>query len=188
MTDYFVGIKKLVAPEGEIHQIVCENQLIWRRPDKNLNRVLSSIDVDGEIFNNIGYQEGYRLSSSGALKEQNSSVVTGFIPYKVGDIVRMNGVNWSTTVSTGYVYIVFYDKDFAYLSHINRYMEGSTTDKGISNASTTINKNTSSILTDVNNITTFNIKFVNQLDVAYIRISANGKGADMMITINEEII
>ena len=188
MTDYFVNIKKLITPEGEIHQIVCENQLIWRRPDKNLNRVPISIDANGLVFNNVGYKEGYRLSSNGSLKSQTGSVATGFIPYKIGDTIQMKGVTWVTNVSGGYVYIVFYDKNFNYISHINRYESGSSGDKGISNAANNVNRTSSLISVDSNGITTFNIVFTTILDVAYIQISATGKGSDMMITINEDII
>ena len=80
------------------------------------------------------------------------------------------------------------DKNFNYISHINRYESGSSGDKGISNAANNVNRTSSLISVDSNGITTFNIVFTTILDVAYIQISATGKGSDMMITINEDII
>lgn len=185
----FENLNTLVIPEGTVHEIHDENGIrIWKNPNHILNRVSFSIDTDMSIYNNYGYIEGYRLSSSGSLKAQDASVSTGFIPYKIGDILRMSGVSWNTLIAYGYVYIVFYDSNFSYLSHINRYEEGSSGDNGISNAAATVNKSTSSILTDGEGVTTFNINFTQNLDIAYIRISATGSGADMIVTMNEEIL
>lgn len=186
MNDSFSNIYRLNAPEGELHQIVCNNQLLWRRPDKNLNRVPISRDVDNSIYNGKGYIEGYRLSSNGTLKPQANTVATGFIPFKQGDVARMRGVTWGTDVSTGYSYIIFYNKDFEVVTVVNRY-EQETEDNNISN-STGVNLTKSSILTDINGITTFNIIFTKNYDISYIRISATGNGADMMVTINENIL
>lgn len=99
----------------------------------------------------------------------------------------MSGAKWSTTVSTGYVYIVFQDSNFSYISHINRYENGSENDNGISNAGNNINKSKSSILTDDNGVVMFNIDFSQTLNIAYIRISASGNGNDLIVTKNEEI-
>lgn len=181
----FSTFKKLTVNGVDLKTLAINGVEVWKAGITNW--VPISKDTDGSVFNNVGYIEGYRLSSNGSLKEQKGSAATGFIPYKMGDIVRMSGAQWSTTVSAGYVYILFYDSNFNYLSHINRYMNGSATDRGISNAASTVNKNTSSILTNSGGVTTFNVNFTKTLDIAYIRISATANGEDMIITVNETI-
>lgn len=181
----FSKIKELTVDGVKLKTFAINGVQIWK--SGHTNQVPISIDTDKSIYNGKGYIDGYRLSSSGSTKAQTGSVSTGFIPYKQGDIARMSGVEWATTVSGGYVYIVFYDKNFSYVSHINRYEKGSSGDNGISNAAATVNKASSSILTDSNGVTTFNITFTKTLNIAYIRISATGSGSDMIVTVNEEI-
>ena len=151
---------------------------------RNLVRI--STDIDGTIFNSTGYQEGKRLSSSGALKDQTGSVVTGFIPAKRGDVIRMSGATWGTSVSSGYCYIQYYDVNFNLLYTINKYMNDSVSN-GVSNVGSNVDKNASSILTDSNGVTTFSIVTTNNTEYSYVRISATGNGADMIVTVNEEI-
>lgn len=181
----FSKIKELTVDGVKLKTFAINGVQIWK--SGYTNQVPISIDTDKSVYNGKGYIDGYRLSSSGSNKAQTGSVATGFIPYKQGDIARMSGVEWSTTVSGGYVYIVFYDKNFSYVSHINRYEKGSSGDNGISNAAATVNKTSSSIITGANGVTTFNITFTKTLDIAYIRISATGSGANMVVTVNEEI-
>ena len=53
------------------------------------NKVPSSIDTDGSIYQGHGYIEDYRLSASGELSAQTGSITTGFIPCKSTDLIRM---------------------------------------------------------------------------------------------------
>ena len=179
----FSTIKQLSIDNIELRRLLIDDTLVWR--DGMFNWVPVSKDTDGSIYNGTGYQEGYRLSSSGALKAQKNAVATGFIPAKYGDVIRMKGVTWGTTVS-GYSYIIFYDENFSPLATINRFgMDG---DNGVSNiGSSAINASASSILTDSDGVTTFNIAFKTNLPFKYIRISATGAGADMIVTVNEPI-
>lgn len=74
------------------------------------NRVDDSIDTDGSIYNGTGYQEGYRLNSSGTTTQASGAINSGFIPYN-GEVIRV----WGTTNSTvGYSgnYIHCYDSSF----------------------------------------------------------------------------
>ena len=184
----FNNLSTLALPQGEVHEVFnTEGIRVWKDPNHILNRIPFSVDTDNTVFNNKGYITGYRLSSSGSLKEQTGSTATGFIPYKYGDIIQMYRATWSTTYSDGYCYILFYDKNFNYLSHINRHMTGASNDNGISNVAANVNKTTSSILTNNIGVTTFDINFTKSLDIAYIRISATSNGTDMVITKNEEI-
>lgn len=58
---------------------------------KPINEIPISTDTDGSIYNGIGYKTGCRINSSGVLKENESSyTLTGFIPYKAGDIASIS--------------------------------------------------------------------------------------------------
>lgn len=180
----FANLKSLTIPEGEVASITCNGAVLWQG---YTNQVPISTETAGgtTIFNSgKGYKEGYRLSSSGTEKTQSGAVVTGFIPAKRGDIIRMKGATWGTTVSGGYSYIVTYNASGAKLHHANKY-ENDSKANGISNAAGI--SYTSSITTDANGVTTFNLVFDDTKEVEYIRISATGKGADMIVTVNEEI-
>ena len=181
----FSNLKSLTIPEGEVKKIECNGVVLWEALAYT-NLVPTSTEIDGStIFNSgKGYREGVRLSSSGAEKSQSGSVVTGFIKAKRGDLIRMKGATWGTTVSGGYCYIQTYDKSGKVIHSANRYMaEGSN---GVSNAFG-FDKSASSITTDSKGVTTFNMAFSDNSSFDYIRINATGNGADMIVTINEEI-
>lgn len=57
------------------------------------NQIPISTDAGGAVFNGVGYQQGYRLSSSGNPSPQASTYITGFIPVHSGDTVRFEGMN-----------------------------------------------------------------------------------------------
>lgn len=182
----FANLKSLTILEGDVQEIYSGNVLLWKGGYTNQVPISTEIAGGTTIFNSgKGYREGYRLSSSGAEKSQSGAVVTGFIPAKRGDIIRMKGATWGTTVSEGYCYIVAYGTNGGKLYHANKHMN-STINNNISNQ-VGVDLSNSSIITDSNGVTTFNIVWTGSTEIAYIRISATGNGADMIVTINEEI-
>lgn len=148
------------------------------------NLLESSINLDGSIYNGTGYKEGYRISSNGAEKTQTESVLTGFIPVKRGDTIRMKGVTWGTNISDGYCYIQFYNASGKVVGTANRHQMSSI----ISNVNGNVDKTASSIVVDDNGVTTFNIAFTNTDEINYFRISATGYGKDMIVTVNQDIV
>lgn len=56
------------------------------------NQIPISTDSTGAIYNSIGYKDGYRISDSGVDEEYGHKSVTGFIPIKKGDTIRIKGV------------------------------------------------------------------------------------------------
>jgi hypothetical protein len=86
---------------------------------KYTNLVPTSIDTDGSIYGGIGYKAGYRLSSSGAAKEHQSGFpyVTGYMPAKAGDVVRIAGIQWYVADSA-INYICAYDSEFNFIGGI----------------------------------------------------------------------
>lgn len=59
------------------------------------NQIPISTDTDGSVFNSVGYKTASRLASSGDVSTlsnpnaSNPAFVTGFIPYKSGQIIRL---------------------------------------------------------------------------------------------------
>lgn len=188
----FANVKKLVIPEGEVKKIESGGVLLWKKEYTNL--VPTSIDSTGAIFNGTGYQNGYRLSSSGGLSSMSGGCVTGFLPCKSTDIIRMAGVSWY--YQNGYCYLSFYDSSFAVLGSINQYYNATagkyaSTARGIVSIKGTSDDTAYTYPSEANGVYTFDhYEFDSDTDaaaVAYFRINGYGDGADMIVTVNEEI-
>lgn len=166
---------------------------------KYTNRIPLSIDSDGTVFGsdyngdgkNDGYLFGKRLSSSGAVKDGNDSYtkssVTGFIPVKSGDIVRIFGCKWATT-KHAMNYICGYNSNFTFIG-----AHATTT----GTASPTLNVHTANVatLTDFDDNLNVTLTIANNSSIAYIRVSCCGETqtegidfANAIITVNEEIV
>lgn len=147
------------------------------------NQVPLSIDTNGSVFNGVGYQEGYRLSSSGATKAQEGSYVTGFIPAKGEDIVRIFGCNWATTAHA-HNYICAYDANFTFIGAL-----------ATASGATTLTVHGTNIGNgyeyDADENATITLAALD--NIAYIRINSRGTSTlpvnpeSMIVTINEEI-
>lgn len=154
------------------------------------NQVPISTDTDGSIFNKVGYKENVRLSSSGGISgsAQNGSVTTGFIPFPYGDatVVRLKGVEWLGTTANygGHYYFNFYDSNKKFLDY------QASQNIGDRAHIITMTRDADGVETMSFNqeYGTTNVLLQNIRNKAkYIRITARGKGADMIVTINEEI-
>lgn len=74
------------------------------------NQIPISTDASGAVFNGVGYQQGYRLNSSGNPSSQASTYITGFIPVHSGDTVRFEGMELKEgTAPINEQRIAFYD-------------------------------------------------------------------------------
>ena len=187
----FSTVKKLVIPEGEVTKITdASGNVLWQAIAFT-NQVPISTDTDGSIFNGTGYIENRRLSSSGSLSgsAQNGSVTSGFIPWHGdGDVIRMKDVEFygiTHTETNLWLYIAFYDANKKFL----QYMDSSiTTDNKYSHIVTCSR--------DANGVETIEWShtygdtnaWLNAVRAAkFMRITVQGKGADWILTINEEI-
>lgn len=146
-----------------------------------INLVETSIDADGSIYNAIGYKENYRLSSSGGESETAGACVTGYIPFKYGDVIRAVGSTAEVTKSG--MYFGFYNSSFEkttveYLSSIAVDPYGSYVQRDDGLYESTF---------DSGSLTSGNL-YDKLTQSAYVRVSLNPcKGSDMIVTINEEI-
>lgn len=150
------------------------------------NLVPTSTDADGSIYNGTGYKDNARLSSSGGVSgvAQNGSVVTGFIPHTKDAIIRMKGAEWlnATINYQGHYYLSFYDSSKTVINdgHVPSDGYGS----GTYGDFVTYDANTGVTTFDTSVESSFLTRIEN---AAYFRINAYGKGADLIVTVNQEI-
>ena len=192
----FTKIKKMTIGDVELKQLFINGIQVWK---SFTNQVRQSIGSDKQPFNGgLGYWNGQELSgSSGSQRARTNTTVTGFIPVKQGDVIRIKGCNWYSTKATNY--IVAYNSNFGHWSTTQttgthyynttnnpdeRFMEnpvfGGSMDIQSGVSTIVIGKNKDGQLNGYENI-------------AYIRISVRGDGsnavdgADLIVTVNEEI-
>lgn len=175
---------RLDIPEGRVKKITrkADGVVLWKAG--YVNQVPISKDENGNIYNGTGYKNGYRVRSGGAEATQSTAVCTGFIPFKKGDILRISppfsGLNTSNAIN-------FADANF------NNLGQRVDANYGYGICSSDIYD---SVVIDGISTLTYSDDFDNS--VAYVRIthSLNNpsesesyvtSGADMIVTINEEI-
>ena len=174
--------KMYVLPDGFIYAYV---QKETAGGIAYTNLVPTSTDTDGSVFNGTGYKENVRLSSSGGISGTalNGSVATGFMPYSSLGVVRMKGATWDMT--SGLLYIIAYNSSKTKLFACVANAAGSgTTYKGLS-----------VVYDAASGVTTFDFSggsggaewYDAFKNAAYIRLNAMGKGADLIVTVNQEI-
>ena len=81
-----------------------------------VNQIPISVDHDGTVFNEIGYQLNKRVDyASGEVIDALSSVpnssVTGFIPFAPGDILYLYRLPWNISKNIGEINILLYEED-----------------------------------------------------------------------------
>ena len=144
------------------------------------NQIPISTDTDGSVYNGVGYQAGYRLGSSGTPSAESSSYITGFIPCKVGDVVRMKNITFQYGVTSGLTSnnqrLSFYDSSKTHLLQTNA--------TGLGGVAAGI-KGDDDIWTQFRPQKTMDS--VDCSNVAYFRINAAYIGDDSIITVNETI-
>jgi hypothetical protein len=151
------------------------------------NWVKYSTESDGvTIYNGgLGYKDDYRIRSGGAEAEAWGAAITGFIPLKRGETLRIypafTGLNTQNTIN-------FFDSSFTNLGQITDGGVG----YGICNGKENLYKST--VIDGVSKLT---LTDAHDSAIAYVRIG-NGiavdygspikTGAAMIVTVNEEIV
>lgn len=152
------------------------------------NLVTKSIDTDGSVFNGCGYIDGYRLSSSGAIKAQKNTVTTGFIPYTQNCIITMIGTRLTKGTVQGYHYLTFFDKNFNKLCHLQLFFNSTGGHSLSTSGSPAINTSSSTISVDEFYHTTIKLVFnASTSNIAYFRINGSGNGSSMIISTSDSI-
>lgn len=141
------------------------------------NQIPLAIDASDNPFNGgQGWKTGYRLSASGGSETAADGYeCTGFIPAKIGDVLRVKNIDLTAENATN---IVFYDGSKTPII-CNGTNKGTTlalffsTSEGDGVSSGTIGSSA-------------NLTF--STDVAFIRIGSQSITADSILTINEPIV
>ena len=171
-TFYKDGIVSIPEVTGDI---VITATAVTQAPSYT-NQVPISTDSTGAIYNNIGYKDGYRISDNGVDEELGHKSVTGFIPIKKGDTIRIKGV-YNNDVNS--CRICTYDN--------------SKTFKGARNGAIFATTGSYSLLNDIMTYTP-NEYLVDDA-TRYFRFSCDTgahtgqeDGSKLIITVNEEIV
>lgn len=140
------------------------------------NQVTISTDSSGNVYNKTGYKDGYRINSTGSEAALTGYACTGFIPFTKGQTIRLGGKG--ITFADYGCMMMFYDENKKYLSN-----------SGIDYSK--VGKETYGAWTEEKN-SVFCLKVKDTYPTAmgtkgYIRISAKGTGANMIVTLDEEI-
>jgi hypothetical protein len=158
------------------------------KPVEMVNLVESAEDTAaGSLYNGCGYKDNTRLSSSGGVSSsaQTGSVTTGFMPWQSRGVIRIKGATFPNASSEHY-YIHFYgaDKKFliggdddTYYAASNAYSAWSI-DHDEATGISTID------FSGFTGGTTIGDAVIN---AAYFRMNVKGKGADLIVTVNQEI-
>ena len=141
------------------------------------NQVPISTDEDGNIYNGTGYKDGYRINSSGAEAALSGFAATGFIPFTKGQTIRIGGEG--ITYAEYGCLLMFYDAAKTYISN-----SGIAYDKvGNTTYGTWTTEETSVFCLDPFDTYPNTLSGIN----GYIRISAKGSGANLIVTLDEKI-
>lgn len=145
------------------------------------NQIPISTDTDGSIYNSIGYMLNMRLPSNGVPSATNGCLVTGFIPFSVGDTIRVN--KFCAVANQGSnAKVFFYKEDHAKIAGISAYHLSQNGTYVIAQPLTwapgnTIHDSGSGNTVDISNAAYFRLSISGYNDVA----------ADIICTTNEEI-
>jgi hypothetical protein len=115
-----------------------------------------------------GYKTGWRINSSNVEKESAGNCMTGYIPVKGNDVIRIKNVTISST-NNGYFH--WYGSNFVVdkPAYYENYEDSNYSTKP-----------------DANGLITFNAP--NSTSLTYFRMTTGVISADTIITINEEIV
>lgn len=135
------------------------------------NLVPVSVDASGNIFNGCGYRNGKYIDEGDDEYSDSSFTVSGYIPCENGDVIRINGGNWSD--SEGNTLLIYDDTMCLIWSAL---LSGEAdSESGITyNGDTVVFR---SLDVDNGNIS----------DMTYMRVSCEGDGRNLIVTVNEEI-
>lgn len=144
------------------------------------NLVPLSINADGTDYNvdGDGYDNGIYLSSD-TVVNKDSCTTTGFIPVKTGaKTIRIagNGMN----AGDGFMRILFYDSDFSYNATISAAHAGSNIYNG-----RVIEEDSTALTLEMYSVS--GAGSTNGINCPYMRICAMGDGANLIVTVDEEI-
>ncbi len=183
----FSSFKKLTIGGVELKQLFIDGIQVWKSGHTNL--VPTSIDVDGSVYNGTGYKENYRISTSSGKESSGGTdgTLTGFIKVQPGDVVRFASkgavINWFIDNATNI---------FAYYDTTRATKLGHTRSRNTYCDYAGVCNSTNSVVTEEEYRKKYRITVPNDSSIEWIRICVYGPngaaGADLIVTVNEEIV
>lgn len=167
----FKNLKKLTIGGVELKQLFVDGIQVWKAISYT-NQIPIATDKSGNIYNGKGFKDGIAVLA-GVEYNSTDKDSTGFIPCKVGDIIRLRNVALNNETNCR---LNFYKADKTYLSQVagNSTYILNTSFKGVKDSNGNYTQ-----LTITSRAETANC--------AYIRITANDINTNSIITINQEI-
>lgn len=158
------------------------------QPAEMVNQVPISTDTDGSIYNGVGYKDNVRLSSSGGVSSsaQAGSVVTGFIPCTNNDVIRIKGATWMGNASGQHFYLNCYNSSKSFITGMNTNGGGQEPFDATGTAFT-YDDETGVTTIDLSQTTLATGGGSAATGTTYVRLNAYGSGADLIVTVNQEI-
>lgn len=156
------------------------------------NQIPISTDTSGSVYNGTGYQEKKRLNSNGVetdLDNQdatNPTFITGFIPVKTGDVIRLKNCFLSTELTEDACKNLYGEAPYGIRSGLYDSSKSKVAVFSWGEAATSATNVISNCTAVGEMITEFTIA---QSGVSYIRLTlaATGSPSDAIVTVNEEI-
>ena len=152
-------------------------------PSTTTNWLLSAKETDGTtLYNGTGYKDGYRFKSDGTEVSASGFAITGYIPAKLGDVIRITKDLWTYTITNQeYQGIKFYKSNYSTFNNSSTpywYIKDNSRMNIVeydNYIELTLTKEVSESVTDITNCT-------------YIRFCVNSNGLSTgVITINQPI-
>lgn len=182
----FTTMKSLTIGGVALEKMFINGVQVWQKEQEvaDPNRIPTSIDTDGSIYNGKGYKQGYRIRSGGAEAAASYVSCTGYIKVEPGDVVRISNCEFSA-ISNGNAINVS-DANFTNLGQFTMQPVA----YGIL-ASSYSAYNASSVVEESTGVWKWIVPPAAS-GVAYIRLTCQETGnvagpTDMVLTINEEI-
>ena len=167
----FSNFKQLFIGGVELKELFINGIQVWKGVSYT-NQIPISTDASGNIFNGTGYMDGYRLTNEWAGKAAEGYTVTGLMPCKGNDTIRIKGVEWPQSDAVG-CYVSLYDASKNLLVRVRA-----------NNTTTWLTPNYDGSTSVITMCLSGN-EYASQM--AYVRFSCLGSGANMIVTVNEEI-
>lgn len=178
----FTGVKAIKIPEGKVKKITSSDGIvIWDVGYNNLVPLSTEANSTTIYNNGLGYKNGYRVRSGGAEGAQADAACTGFITVKAGDVIGIGGAQLGGTTTANAINV--YNASYTNLGQVVENY--ATNGYGIFADGTLSNWNKGTIKNNC-----FYWTVPSGVNIAYVRITGrmHGKGSDMIVTINEEIL
>lgn len=180
----FSKFKKLTIGGVELKQLFINGIQVWKSGYKNW--VKYSTEADGvTIYNGgLGYKDGYRIRSGGAESESSNTTITGFIPFKQGDILRISPAFSGKNTENAINFFVG-NTNFGQATHSGARYGNCSNANGWSQAN---------IFSEEDGVTVLDISKVTNGDgITHVRIThflgggILNSGSGIIVTVNEEI-